>query len=294
MIIMNKLDKLFLKSKEIKIDDGSKFVIMSDIHRGIGDNSDNFVRNKPIFEAALNRYFDNGYTYIEIGDGDDMWEVQNYREIIKNHISTFMLLRKFHLANKLIMIYGNHDICKKNRTIFKKNFYYYEDNNSNKKLELLKDLEVYESIILKYKKNSIFLLHGHQVDLLNSTFWRLARFLVRYVWRPLEKLGIKDPTSAAKNYKGTRFTERKLEKWCKKNNKIIIAGHTHKPKFPTPQEGLYFNDGSAIHPNGITCIEIVNGRISLVKWDYKLKKDNLISIGREVIESNNNISNYFT
>lgn len=290
---MNKLDKLFFKSQKLNIDDSSKFVIMSDIHRGIGDNSDNFVHNKTIFEAALKRYFDNGYTYIELGDGDDMWEVKNYKEIINSHISTFQLLKKFHNKNRLIMIYGNHDMCKKNKKILQDNFYYYLDNSAEENLELLKDLKVYESIILTYKNNNIFLLHGHQIDLLNSTFWQLSRFLVRNIWRPLEKWGIKDPTSAAKNYKGTKFTSKILEKWSKKNKHIVIAGHTHKPNFPKPDEGTYFNDGSAIHPNGITCIEIANGKIALVKWDFKIKNDSLVAVGREVIGNYENISSYF-
>ncbi len=289
----NKLDKLFLKSQKLEIDESSKFVIMSDIHRGIGEIGDNFVHNKPIFEAALKRYYDNGYTYIELGDGDDMWEVKNYKEIIKSHISTFKLLKKFHEVKKLIMINGNHDICKQNKAILKDTFYYYRENETNENVELLNDLKIYESIILKYKNNNIFLLHGHQVDCLNSTFWRISRFLVRYIWKPLEKLGIKDPTSAAKNYKGTRFTSKKLENWSKKNQVMVIAGHTHKPNFPKPLESLYFNDGTAIHPNGITCIEIVSGKITLVKWDFKIEKDNLVAIRREVIGSSENISDYF-
>ena len=50
------------------------------------------------------------------------------------------------------------------------------------------------------KDKDIFMLHGHQVDLLNGTFWRLARFLVRHVWKNLERFGIRDLTRAAKNY----------------------------------------------------------------------------------------------
>ena len=50
----------------------------------------------------------------------------------------------------------------------------------------------YESIILQDERRhkDIYLMHGHQNDPLCSTFWPLARFLVRYVWKPLEKLGI--------------------------------------------------------------------------------------------------------
>jgi len=46
------------------------------------------------------------------------------------------------------------------------------------------------------------------------------------------------------------------EKNMFKNKKIVIAGHTHKPIYPLKGESYYFNDGSAIHPNGITCIKI--------------------------------------
>lgn len=288
-----KLDKVFLKANKINIDDDSKIVIMSDVHRGSGDSYDNFVHNETIYEAALKSYYSKGYTYIELGDGDDMWEVKNYKDIVLGHLNTFKLLKKFNEDNRLFMIYGNHDMFKKNPKILKDNFYTYNDKTNKKETDLLMGLKVYESALLDYKGNDIFLLHGHQVDLLNSTLWKLARFLVRYVWRPLEKLGFRDPTSAAKNYRGTKRTDKRLEKWSKENKKIIIAGHTHRPIYPNIGESYYFNDGSAIHPNGITCIEIENGKINLVRWSFKLKKDNLISVGREVIDGNEKIINFF-
>lgn len=293
MKIDKRLDKVFLKANKINIDDDSKIVIMSDIHRGSGDSYDNFVHNENIYEAALNTYYDNGFKYVELGDGDDMWEVKNYKDIINGHLNTFKLLKKFNDENRLLMIYGNHDMCKKNKTILKNNFYSYKDIYTKKESDLLNDLQVYESVILNYNGNDIFLLHGHQVDLLNSTLWRLSRFLVRNIWRPLERFGLKDPTSAAKNYKGTKSTDKKLEKWSNENKKIVIAGHTHKPIYPLTGESYYFNDGSAIHPNGITCIEIENGKIALVKWSFKLKKDNLISVGKEVIAGFENIKDFF-
>ena len=51
----------------------------------------------------------------------------------------------------------------------------------------------------------------------------------------------------------------------------MIAGHTHRPVYPNVGENLYFNDGTCIHPDGITCIEIENGKITLVKWALELK-----------------------
>lgn len=79
-------------------------------------------------------------------------------------------------------------------------------------------------------------------------------------------------------------TEKKLEYWAKEHQKILIAGHTHRPVFPKPGEGFYFNDGSCVHPRCITAIELEGGELSLVKWSMEVRKDNLIYIGRQVLE----------
>jgi len=91
---------------------------------------------------------------------------------------------------------------------------------------------------------------------------------VRYLWMPLQKtFAVKDPTSPAKNYKNLIRVERKLKDWIlKNNNQPVIAGHTHRPRFPQPEELPYFNDGSCVHPKSIIGIEIVNLEISLIKW----------------------------
>lgn len=288
-----KLDKYFKDSKRLLIDNNTKIVIMSDCHRGAGDNFDNFVKNQNIFEAALNYYYRRGFTYIELGDGDEMWEVDNYKNIVDAHLSSFKVLKKFYDSNRLIMVYGNHDISKKSSNILQNNFYKYYNNITQKEEKLLDGLVVYESLVLNYKSYDIFLIHGHQVDILNSTFWRFSRFLVRYFWKNLEHIGIKDPTSAAKNYKVQKITEKKLKEWSIKNNKILIAGHTHRAIFPKIGQSLYFNDGSCIHPNGITCLEIENGNITLVKWEFKINNDDLISVGRKVLEGKEPIINFY-
>lgn len=289
---IKKLDKVYNNSMRIKIDDLSKIVIMSDCHRGAGNNFDNFLRNKNIYKGALNHYFNKGYTYIELGDGDDMWEVKKYNEIIEEHLDTFKILKKFHQNNRLVMIYGNHDIVKRIPKILEKYFYTYYDKITKEEKELLFNLKVYESLIIDYKGQEIFLVHGHQVDFLNSTLWRLSRFLVRNIWRPFEYIGMKDPTNSAKKYKVSKNVEKKLQKWSMENNRILIAGHTHRPIIPEVGEGLYFNDGSCIHPNGVTCLEIENGHISLVKWEETINDDQIISVKRKLLGGDTLIEEY--
>ena len=113
---------------------------------------------------------------------------------------------------------------------------------------------------------------------MNDNLWRVSRFLVRYLWRPLENFGVEDPTRAAKNYKEKNNVDKRLSEWAEREGVIVIAGHTHRPVFPSNGEGKCFNDGSCVHPRCITAIEIVNGEISLVKWSIKSGK---ISNGEE-------------
>lgn len=290
---MKKIDRIFKNSKKVEIDDSTKIVIMSDCHRGIKNNEDNFNKNQTIYNSALQYYYKNDFIYIELGDGDEMWEVKKYEEIVENYIETFKKLKKFHDKGNLFMIYGNHDIVKRKPAIMKKYFYEYENKSTREKSDLLPNLSVSESLVLKYKNHDIFLVHGHQVDTFNSTFWPISRFLVRYIWKKIESIGVKDPTSAAKNYKVKSKVEKKLQKWSEDNNKILIAGHTHRPIFPQIGNSLYFNDGSCVHPNGVTAIEIEEGKISLVKWSFDVNEFNQIIVKRFVIDGGESIEKFF-
>lgn len=290
---MNKLNKLLKEAPTLNINNASKIVIMSDIHRGIGNNSDNFIKNRNIFAAALNSYFKKGFIYIELGDGDDMWEVKNYNEIIKEHIDIFKILKKFHQENRLIMLFGNHDKCKSSKVVLEKYFYQYKNTSTNKEETLLENVSVKETILLKFQNHDLFLVHGHQGDFLNDNLWKLSRFLVRYIWKNLELIGVNDPTSAAKNNKVKNSVEKRLKKWSLNNQKILIAGHTHRAIYPTPGQSLYFNDGSCVNPDGITCIEIENSQITLVKWYLNVKEDNAIYVERKIMNGPTPILEFF-
>ncbi len=89
--------------------------------------------------------------------------------------------------------------------------------------------------------------------------------------------------------------ERRIKKWIlANNNQMIIAGHTHRPRFPDPGELPYFNDGSCVHPSSITGIEIKNLQISLIKWHTISHKDGTLQIVKTVLEGPQDISLYLT
>lgn len=290
-----KVDRIYNSALRLRINRNSRIVLMSDCHRGTGNWGDNFLFNQNIAYGAL-RYYDRmNFTYIELGDGDELWENKKVADILEVHGSQLLLMSRLYQAGRFYMIYGNHDKYKKSCDYMKCIYNRYMWRKSEVCYELFPRMNVYEGIILEeeYRKYEILLLHGHQVDFMNDNLWYLARFLVRHLWRKLELLGINDPTSAAKNYKKKKKVEKKLENWAENKGVMVIAGHTHRPVLPEPGEGMYLNDGSCVHPRCITAIEIEGDQITLVKWEVKTRPNNDMYVGREVVEGPYYIKEYF-
>lgn len=285
-----RLNRVYGSSKTVPFDKSSKFVIMSDCHRGQGNTGDNFLPNKVLFRAALEHYYNNGFVYIELGDGDELWENRRIQPIISAHTDIFRLMSKFYDKNRMYMLYGNHDIVKKCGRLSKKCFFYCDGCEC----KFFPKLEVNEGLILEEKDSGrqIFLVHGHQGSFLNDTIWPVARFLVRYVWRPLEIIGFTAPVAPA-TPKKKEVIEKKLASFADSRNLMLIAGHTHRTAFPSAGKSMYFNDGCCVHPCHITAIEIENGKISLVKWSVSVRENSSLFVEREIINGPEDIEKFY-
>ena len=283
----SRISKSFEGALRLPLNRNSKYVLISDCHRGVGNSNDNVLKNQNLYFAALQHYYKAGYTYIELGDGDELWENRSMKQIIETHSNVFFLLSRFHEQNRLYMLYGNHDMVKKNNRYTKKIcqccHHAPEDFLAWEKEFSIPNIPFYPGIILETNfPMDIYLTHGHQTDLFNSTFWRLSRFLVRYLWKPLEHFGVLDPTSAAKNYTRKDKAEKRLQHWAKEENHILITGHTHRPTLSF-EDNFYYNSGSCVHPRCITCLEIERSRICLVKWTLSTRTDMSLYVSREIL-----------
>ncbi|MCG1035295.1 metallophosphoesterase [Polaribacter sargassicola] len=290
-----RLTRAYKNAKRICFNENSKFVFFSDSHRGDNSFADDFARNRNMFKYALEYYYKNNFTYIELGDGDELWENRNFTRIFKANKHIYLWLKKFHDNNRLHFIWGNHDMKYKNKETVRKNLYHFYDTVTDTTKDLLVGASFYEAIVLEDEKTGkgIFLLHGHQADWFNYVFWRLSSFLVKVLWKPLQILGFSDPTSPAQNFKERIKVEKRLEKWIKaNNNQMMITGHTHRPRFPDKNEIPLFNDGSCVHPRSITGIEIENHKITLIKWHIITNNSGIIQIKRTILEGPENLNNY--
>lgn len=265
-----RISRAFKDAPSISLLDHPKIVIMSDCHRGNGTWADSFINNEPLYTAALKYYDQNGYTYIELGDGDELWENRKFSDVYQIHKEIYKIFLDLDSKKRLYIIFGNHDRIKENSG--------YISNVLNVSIPF------YESIIIESPTTKpLYLFHGYQGDFLNDNLWKLSRFLVRYLWKHLELTGVKDPTSAAKNYTKLRKTEERFIDYSCANSCTIIAGHTHRPCITKTNCGMYINSGSCVHPNSVTAIEIENSHVTLCKWSTCANDDMSLYVCKEII-----------
>ena len=187
-----------MKTIRIELTPETRYIVFSDCHRGDGSVGDEFARNSMVYKCALEHYLRCGFTYIELGDAEELWENERFEPIYITHTSVYELLRAFHDADpartRYIKIWGNHDLDWKEGTGPLKSVF--------------PGIEVYEAAVMRCGEGgdpdgggrSILLLHGHQADPVCSGWWeRISRFLVRRLWRGVQAFGIGDPTRAAEN-----------------------------------------------------------------------------------------------
>ena len=282
MSFTGRMERTFQDARCLPLNRCTRYIVFSDCHRGIGNANDNFLKNEFLYLAAMGHYNRECFTCLELGDGDELWENRSLDRIKEAHQESFEMLARFYEAGRLYLVYGNHDMVKKDPAFLEKNFQTCFCDQDLCERPLCPGVRFYPGIILRDSENKqdIYLTHGHQADLLNSTFWRLSRFLVRYVWRPLEALGIPDPTSAAKNNTRKKQSEKRLSQWAALRGLYLVTGHTHHPMI---KASGYFNTGSCIHPSGITGIEIRGRCLTLVKWSVASRPDLSLYARREVL-----------
>ncbi|MGN0143202.1 MAG: hypothetical protein ACI4AD_13335 [Roseburia sp.] len=258
MSCRSRLKNAYDRAVRMPLDACSRYVLISDCHRGTGMAYDNFLRNQHLYLAALEYYYARRFFYIELGDGEELWENYERHQIEECHNHIYEMFTLFERKGRILRLYGNHN------------------------MELRGELK--ECVVLENQSGGrdICLVHGHQADFFNSVLWKLSRFLVRYLWTPLERFGVNDPTSAARNYKKQKKYEQCLVAWAREMDMYLAAGHSHRPSLPV-DGGLYINTGSCVHPSGITAVEIESGEMTLVKWRVATRQDMTLFVERTVL-----------
>ncbi len=218
-----------------------RFIIFSDQHKGRRNGADDFTGSESNYIKALEHYNNQGYTYINLGDSEELWE-NSIWQVKKHNKAAFAAERNFLTGNRLIKIFGNHDLFWDNDPLAA---WHLKDIYGEK-------LRVYEGLILQPSEGAVdsrlltpdsrlFLTHGHQGDAQSDGNW-FSKFFVANIWAPLQAwLRINPNTPAYDAEKKTLHNSIMYEWSAGKENLLLITGHTHQPVFSslTHLERLY-------------------------------------------------------
>lgn len=291
----SRLSEVFDKAKRMKFDDTSRIIFFSDVHRGDNSWADDFARNQIIYLYALQHYYDEGYTYVEVGDGDELMKNEGIEPIRHAHATIFRRIRDFFNEGRFYYIFGNHDVEYAFPEFKKKHLYEIYNEIEEKPEPLFPGINIHEGLVFQHEETGgeLFIVHGHQGEFINDRHWWISKLFLRQLWRPLQLLGLQDPTSVSANPNMRRKVENEITDWVVANNQPLICGHTHQARFPRNYEPPYFNSGSCTHPRWISGIEIDRGEIMLVRWRIRTKKGGNLYVRRDIAGGPTSLSQIF-
>lgn len=269
MFAHHRLSEVFNSSPVIPFDYNTPLIFFSDCHRGIGETTEPFTQNEQLYYYVLRYYYNKGYTYVEVGDGDEMY-LHSFNRIQSRYGQIYELLDDYNRQDRLVMIAGNHDL----------------NPGSNSRVEKC-SFVAHEGVVLENTRacSKIFAVHGHQADMLSDRLRPLGRAIVRSIIDPLLKKGMLSYSVSGDSghlfkrplpkwvYSYIKHSQDKIEKritgWISQKQQMLICGHTHRFGSSSLRNVPYFNTGSCLAPDLLTGIEIVRGNINQVKWILK-------------------------
>ncbi|MEO6914962.1 MAG: metallophosphoesterase, partial [Chitinophagaceae bacterium] len=215
------------ESKGISLDadiNSSKFIVFSDQHKGAGDLADDFHPAEKNYQTALDYYFENGFSLINLGDCEELWECKPQVAVDYNK-SSLKKESKFLNASRHYRVFGNHDLEWK----------YAIQQNLYLKPIFGDSLKIYEGILLRFPYNeqtySIFMTHGHQGDI-KSDGNAFSKWVVAAIWTPIQRYLEINLNSLSDSFGLVDRHNIIMSDWSgTQKNIVFISGHTHKPVF---------------------------------------------------------------
>ncbi len=217
------LERLLKKSKSIELDQGSKILILSDLHMGNGGRRDEFRHNAPLVEAVMGKYYlPEQYSLILNGDIEELFKFPLH-DIVAEWRHIYDLFLRFNEAGFFLRTFGNHDA-----------------SLLDEKGYILSPY-LLESLKLCYREEDILVFHGHQASVfLWETYPFVSRSVVwflRYIAKPF---GIRN-FSIAYNSRRRFAIEKSIYDFSNNAKIVSVIGHTHRPLFESLSKVDYLN-----------------------------------------------------
>ncbi len=256
--------------------DKAKYIVFSDQHKGDKSPADDFANNEDNYINALHYYNNEQFTFINLGDSEELWKFSTIA-VLKHNEKSFIAEAAFE-PNRFYKTFGNHDIIWKN----------WADVFLHLRKFFTMPLVVHEGIVIQLNKSSnklnIFLTHGHQGDAMSDNN-KFSTWIIAHIWLPLQRYLQININTPSKDFLLRNKHNVMMSEWsAAQQNVLLITGHTHAPVFASGKyynhpsnhipkhnneivKPTYFNTGCCCFSDGdITGIEIADGYIRLIKW----------------------------
>ncbi|MGQ0561532.1 MAG: metallophosphoesterase [Gemmatimonadota bacterium] len=204
----------------------SRLIIFSDHHKGARNGADDFRKCERAYLAALAYYYALGYTLIELGDVEELWEEQP-KKVLKTYQYVMEMSARFQTAGRYFRIWGNHD-----------DIWSFDDKVKSLPHKLYgAGLIVHEGVRMQVAAGNqvlgeLFLTHGHQGTGTSDKWSKWSRIPVRYFWRNLQRVFKWSLNTPARDWVLREKHNIAMHSWARlQQNVVLLAGHTHRPVF---------------------------------------------------------------
>jgi UDP-2,3-diacylglucosamine pyrophosphatase LpxH len=189
------------------MDDGARYVVLSDLHLGDGGKRDDLERNRALVLESLRRwYLEKGCVLVLNGDVEDAYKFK-LKDVRAAWPGFYSILDEFAAAGRLRKIVGNHDLA------------------------LLREKDrpyaLSHGLVLERDGRRIVVFHGHQASRFFVHYDYISYFITRYLAKPLRIRNTSISSDSHYRYKA----ERRIYRASKKMGVVSITGHTHRPLF---------------------------------------------------------------
>ena len=210
------------RENRIPLTSDHRYVIFSDHHKGARTLADPFQQCEETYLAALEHYYDSGFTLIILGDGEELLE-ESIERVIGAYPDVLRSEARFH-PERLLRIYGNHDIHWQTGEVVRQ----FLD-------PLFPQIHYHQELLFVYEdglqtSGEILLIHGHQGTVESDILSFLASWVLPYFRNFQIRTGFGAMTSPSRDACLRSQHDNRLYRWASQKSKLIlIAGHTHRP-----------------------------------------------------------------
>ncbi len=224
--------------------DRLRLVVLSDHHKGMRDDADDFWRCEAAYNAALGYYLEAGYRLVVLGDAEELWESPT-EDVVGDEPTyprTLELEGRFLERGGYTRVWGNHDDQWERHHGALERALRIEERGDRERFTVRESLRLdvlgpYDGGPEQTLLGRLLLVHGHQGTLESELIAPASKFFVRHGWSNIQRFVRRPWNTPSRDHALRGRHNTVMHEWAKAKSAsapdpvILIAGHTHQPVF---------------------------------------------------------------